>query len=66
MDLMVSSAVNLPITSASLRLVVVWMGVRSMRCTYSEARAPLRFTLTMNFVFLGEIAVVAIFFTLSR
>lgn len=57
MDLMVSSAVNLPITSASLRLVVVWMGVRSMRWTYSEARAPLRFTFTMNFVFFGEIAV---------
>jgi len=36
MDLIASSAVNLPITSASLRLVVVWMGVRSIRCTNSS------------------------------
>src|SRR5258708_3425705 len=50
MDLTASSAVNLPIASASLRLVVVWMGVRSIRCTYSGARVPLRFTLTRNFV----------------
>jgi len=33
------------------------MGVRSMRCTYSDARAPLRFTFTMNFVFLVAIPV---------
>src|SRR6267378_6005319 len=50
MDLTASSAVNRPIASASLRLVVVWMGVRSMRCTYSGARVPLRFTFTRNFV----------------
>jgi len=31
MDLTASSGVNFPITSASLRLVVVWMGVRSIR-----------------------------------
>ena len=45
-----SSAVNLPIMSASLRLLVVCMGVRSIRCTYSGARAPTRFVLTTNFV----------------
>src|SRR5271170_914994 len=50
-DLTASSAVNLPMTSASLRLVVVWMGVRSIRCTYSAARVPLRFTFTRNLVF---------------
>jgi hypothetical protein len=48
---MVSSAVNLPITSASLRLVVVWMGVRSIRCTNSGARVPPRFSFTTNLVF---------------
>src|ERR1022692_1572608 len=51
MDLTASSAVNRPMSSASLRLVVVWMGLRSMRCTYSGARVPLRFTFTRNFVF---------------
>src|SRR5271156_551409 len=51
MDLTASSAVNRPIISASLRSVVVWMGVRSMRCTYSGARVPLRFTFTRNLVF---------------
>src|SRR5712692_4853895 len=51
MDLTASSAVNLPITSASLRLVVVWMGARSIRCTYSGARVPPRFTFTTNLVF---------------
>ena len=48
MDLIASSAVNLPIASASLRLVVVWIGVRSIRRTNSAARAPRRFTLTTN------------------
>ena len=28
---------NLPIISASLRLVVVWMGARSIRCTHSKS-----------------------------
>jgi hypothetical protein len=51
MDLTASSAVNLPIISASLRLVVIWMGVRSIRCTYSGARAGPRLTFTTNFVF---------------
>src|SRR5580658_2924105 len=51
MDLTASSAVNRPITRASLRLVVVWMGVRSIRWTYSGARVPLRFTFTRNLVF---------------
>jgi hypothetical protein len=51
MDLTASSAVNLPIINANFRLVVVWMGVRSMRCTYSGARVPPRLTLTRNFVF---------------
>ena len=51
MDLTASSAVNLPITSASLRSVVVWMGARSIRCTYSGARVPPRFTFTTNLVF---------------
>jgi hypothetical protein len=36
-DLTASSAVNLPIISARLRLGVIWMGVRSIRCTYSGA-----------------------------
>jgi hypothetical protein len=40
MDLMASSAVNLPITSASLRLNVILTGVRSIRCTYSAAWVP--------------------------
>ena len=50
MDLIASSAVNLPMTRASLRSLVVWIGVRSIRRTYSEKRVPLRFTLTMNFL----------------
>jgi len=50
-DLAASSAVNFPIRSASFRLVVVWMGVGSTRCTYSGARAPPRFTLTINLMF---------------
>ena len=37
-DLTASSAVNLPITRASLRLDVIWMGVESILCTYSVAR----------------------------
>jgi hypothetical protein len=49
MDLTASSAVNFPITSASLRLVVMWMGVGSTRCTYLGA--PPRSTFTINFVF---------------
>ena len=52
MDLTASSAVNFPITSASLRLVVVWMGVRSIRCTYSGAWVPPRFTFTTNLMFI--------------
>src|SRR5580658_4349492 len=51
MDLTASSAVNRPIINASLRSVVVWIGVRSMRCTYSGARVPLRFPFTRNLVF---------------
>jgi hypothetical protein len=35
---MVSSAANLPITNASFRLVVVWMGARSIRWTNAGAR----------------------------
>jgi len=34
MDLIASPAVNLPMTSASLRSVVIWMGLRSIRFTY--------------------------------
>ena len=44
-----SSAVNLPITRASLRLGVIWMGVRSIRCTYSVARVLPRFTFHNKF-----------------
>src|SRR5205823_13559096 len=43
-------AVNLPMTSARLRLSVVWTGLRSIRCTYSATRVP-RTTFTTNFVF---------------
>src|SRR4029077_18694002 len=50
-DLAASSAVNFPITSASFRLVVMWIGVGSTRCTYSGARVPLRFTFTTNLMF---------------
>jgi len=49
--LIASSAVNLPITSASLRLVVVWMGIRSIRWTNSGTRVPPRFNFTTNLVF---------------
>ena len=48
---MASSAVNLPISSANLRLVVVWMGVRSSRCTNAGACIPLRLNFTRNLVF---------------
>src|ERR1700731_3656577 len=51
MDLTASSAVNLPISSASLRLVVIRMGARSIRCTYRGARVPPQFTFTINLVF---------------
>src|SRR5580765_3597503 len=50
-DLAASSAVNFPIRSASFRLVVMWMGVGSTRWTYSAARAPTRFTFTINLMF---------------
>src|ERR1022692_2889224 len=50
-DLTASSAVNLPMASASFLLVVVWIGIRSIRNTYSAARAPPRFTFTRNLVF---------------
>src|SRR6266850_261251 len=50
MDLTTSSAVNRPIISASLRLLVVCIGVRSIRCTYSEVRVPTRFVFTTNLV----------------
>src|ERR1700751_2590245 len=50
MDLATSSAVNLPIISASLRFVVVCIGIRSIRCTYSAARVPTRFVFTTNLV----------------
>jgi hypothetical protein len=51
MEVTASSAVNLPITSASLRLGVVWMGDTLIRCTYCGTSTPLRFTFTTNFVF---------------
>jgi hypothetical protein len=50
MDLMASSAANLPIISASLRLVVIRTGIRSVRCTNAGARLP-RFTFTTNLMF---------------
>jgi hypothetical protein len=46
-----SSAMNLPITSAFLRLVVMRMGVGSTRWTYAGALVPPRFTFTTNLVF---------------
>src|SRR5437899_3234787 len=52
MDLTASSAVSLPMSSASLRLVVIWVGIRSIRCTYSGTRKPLRFTFTTNLMFI--------------
>jgi hypothetical protein len=51
MDLTASSAVNLPIRNANLRLGVVRMGVRSIRSTYSVMSVPPRFSLTTKFVF---------------
>ena len=49
-DLMASSAVNFPMISARLRSFVVWIGVGSIRCTYSGVRLPLRCTRTTNLV----------------
>jgi hypothetical protein len=49
MDLIASSAVNFPIISASLRLVVIWTG-GSILCTKAGARLP-RLTFTTNFMF---------------
>ena len=49
-DFTASSAVNLPMSNASLRLVVIWTGVESTRCTYSGARVPRRFTFTTNLI----------------
>jgi hypothetical protein len=51
MDFTASSAVNLPIGSASLRLDVISMGGRSIRRTYSVLWVPPRFTFTTNLVF---------------
>ncbi len=48
MDLTASSAVNFPMISASLRLVVIWGG--STLCTKAGARVP-RLTFTRNFIF---------------
>jgi hypothetical protein len=43
--------------SARLRFFVVWMGVGSIRCTYSGVRLPLRFTRTTNLVCLIPITI---------
>jgi hypothetical protein len=43
MDLIASSAVNLPNSNASLGLLVIWIGVGSTRCTFSGARVPPRY-----------------------
>src|ERR1017187_7793729 len=51
MDLIASSAVSRPMTSASLRLEVILIGLRSMLCTYAGARVPPRFTFTRNLIF---------------
>src|SRR5277367_730064 len=51
MDLTASSAVNRPISKASLRSVFMRMWARSIRCTYSVARVPPRFTFTINLDF---------------
>ena len=48
---MASSAVNLPIRSASLRLVVRWIGVESTRWMYWGARQLPRLTFTTNLMF---------------
>jgi hypothetical protein len=50
MDLIASSAVNLPITSASLGLVVVRIGIRSSHCTYLIAPVLPLVTFTTNLV----------------
>jgi hypothetical protein len=50
-DLIASSAMNFPMTSASLRLVVMRMGVGSIRCTNSGVSVPPRFSFTTNLVF---------------
>jgi hypothetical protein len=50
-DLTASSAVNLPMSNASFRLVVICTGVGSTRRTYSGARVPRRFTFTTNLIF---------------
>jgi hypothetical protein len=50
-DLIASSAVSLPISSASFRLVVIWIGVRSSRCTNAWPCVPLRVNFTRNLVF---------------
>jgi hypothetical protein len=49
-ELTTSSAVNLPMASAKLRLTVVSTALRSIRWTYSAARVP-RTSFTKNFVF---------------
>jgi len=46
-----SMAVTLPINRARLRSSVVWMGLRSIRWTYSAHGAPIRLTFTTNFVY---------------
>src|SRR5580704_11344897 len=51
MDATTSSAVSFPIMSASLRLEVVCIGARSIRCTYCRPRIPPRFNFTTNLVF---------------
>jgi hypothetical protein len=42
---------NFPMTSATLQLVVMRMGVGSMRCTNSGVSVPPRFSFTTNLVF---------------
>ena len=49
MDLTASSAVNFPMISARLRLVVIWTGGSTL-CTKAGARLP-RLTFTTNLVF---------------
>jgi len=51
MNFMASSAVNLPMSNATLRLVVIWTRVESTRCTYTGTRVPPRFTFTTNLIF---------------
>jgi len=45
-----SSAVNLSMTRAFLRLEVICIGPRPMLSTYAAARVPVRFTFTTNFM----------------